>query len=83
MIALFDQEYAVKQYGNTMKQEGIKQGEKKTPSPNARTRFAIILEADESMYSGGFYYLQLKLRKKYFWIISSCQSWKILNHIYQ
>ena len=28
MIALFDQEYAVKQYGNTMKQEGIKQGEK-------------------------------------------------------
>ena len=27
MIALFDQEYAVKQYGNTMKQEGMAQGE--------------------------------------------------------
>ena len=26
MIALFDQEYAVKQYGNTMKQEGMAQG---------------------------------------------------------
>ena len=26
MIALFDQEYAVKQYGNTMKQESMAQG---------------------------------------------------------
>ena len=45
MIALFDQEYAVKQYGNTMKKEGLIEG---LASIVKKGRLTVEEAADES-----------------------------------
>ena len=63
MIALFDQEYAVKQYGNTMKQEGMAQGMTKVTQLMAKL-FSLGKAEEAEKASKDPVYLQ-KLLKDY------------------